>query len=337
MQIELSNDSIILASPRPSSSVPFQELRFMKSRILQILPAFLLVFSLFCHADESGPKSSAKVLTIGNSFADDSVRWLPAMAKAGGKQLVLFRANLNVHSLRQHVAYLATFEANPLNPSGSPYKVPATADGIQKKISLREALQSDAWDVVTIQQLSQESPQYETFQPHAGKLIAYIEKHAPQARILIQETWAYSSDCPRYQDPKTPHLKDPETMYQNLKAAYGQLSAESGLGMIRVGDAFHSVMTSPDPIRLHGITKKGKGDIHANTNGQFLGAAMFYEAVFNDSVLNNPFVPSGMTPEVAQRLREVAHVTPIQQGRGGKIIHVNFSDEREPAAKAVGE
>lgn len=288
----------------------------MKSRILQILPAFLLVFSSFCHADESGPKSTAKVLTIGNSFADDSVRCLPAMAKAGGKQLVLFRANLAGHSLEQHVGYLKAFEADSLNPKGSPYTVPSKADGIKKKISLREALQRDVWDVVTIQQVSTLSIRYESFQPHAGKLIAYIQKHAPQARILIHETWAYSSDCSRYQDPKTPHLQDPETMHRNLKAAYGQLSAESGLGMIRVGDAFHSVITSPDPIRLHGIKKDGTGDIHANFNGQFLGAAMFYEAVFNDSVLNNPFVPTGMTPEVAQRLREVAHATPIHQGAG---------------------
>ena len=309
----------------------------MKSRPLQALLAFLLVFSSFCHADESGPKSTAKVLTIGNSFAENSIRFLPALAKAGGKQLILFRANLAGHSLEHHAGYIKTFEADPLNPIGSPYTVPMKADGIKKKISLREALQRDVWDVVTIQQVSQRSPQYETFQPHARKLIAYIEKYAPQARILIHETWAYSSDCSRYQDPKTPHLKDPETMYQNLKAAYGKLSAESGLGMIRVGDAFHSVITSPDPIRLHGIKKDGTGDIHANANGQFLGAAMFYEAVFNDSVLNNPFVPSGVPPEVAQRLREVAHATPIQQGRAGKIIPVNFSDEREPAAKAVGE
>ncbi len=48
-------------------------------------------------------------------------------------------------------------------------------------------------------------------------------------------------------------------------------------------------------------------------------------------------MPAGVTPADAQHLREVAHATPVQQGRGGNIIHVNFSDEKEPAAKAVGE
>ncbi len=309
----------------------------MKFRSLQVLSSLFLLFTLISHADESAAKTTARVLTIGNSFAENSIRFLPDLARAGGKELILFRANLGGHSLQQHVSYLEAFEADPLNPTGSPYKVPTTTGEMERKISLREALQSETWDVVTIQQVSHQSPQYETFQPHAEKLIDYIKKYAPRARILLHQTWAYPSDCPRYQDPKNPHLKDPETMYQNLKAAYAHLSAETGQGMIRVGDAFHSVMTSPDPIRLHGINEKGEGDFHANANGQFLGAAMFYEAAFNDSVLNNPFVPRGVTPEDAKRLRQVAHETPIQQGEISNIIHVNFSEKPEPAAKAVGE
>jgi len=284
----------------------------MRYLFLHVLPPLLLIFGPLAHATESEPKNTAKVLTIGNSFAENSIRFLPELARSGGKQLVLFRANLGGHSLQQHVEYLETFSADPLNPKGSPYKASTTAGGDGKKISLQEALRSDAWDVVTIQQVSHLSPQYETYQPYAGKLIEFIKKHAPQARILIHETWAYPSDCTRYKDPATPYLKDPETMYQNVKAAYGQLSKETGLGMIRVGDAFHSVMTGPDPIRLHGINKDGTGDFHANANGQFLGAAMFYEAVFNDSVLDNPFLPNEVTPEVARRLRDVAHATPVR-------------------------
>jgi len=154
--------------------------------------------------------------------------------------------------------------------------------------------------VVTIQQVSHLSPRYETYQPYAGTLINYIHQYAPQAEILIQETWAYPEDCPRYGDPHYAGLKNPQTMHQNVQAAYRQLSADSGLRLIPVGDAFQSELSSSHPIRLH-----NKADIHANFNGEYLGAAMFYEMIFHERP--NAFVPPGVTKENAARLRKAAH------------------------------
>ena len=280
-------------------------------QIAQALLAFTFFLTPVLHAAspaDQAPRATVKLLTVGNSFADNSTHFLPALSKAGGKKLTLYRANLGGHSLQQHVSYIEAFEANPDDPKGSPYMVnPVTEKG--NGISLREALQSNTWDVVTIQQVSQLAPQYDTYQPYAGKLIAYIHQYAPQAQILVQETWAYPEDSPRYSDPKLPYLHNPETMYQGLKAAYSQLSVDTGLSLIPVGDAFHAVLTGPHPIRMHGKTAEGKGDIHANANGEFLGAAMFYEMIFRDSVLSNPYVPEGVTPEDAKMLREVAHET----------------------------
>jgi len=278
-------------------------------QIAQALLAFTFILTPLVHAGspvDQAPRASVKLLTVGNSFADNSTHFLPELSKAGGKELILFRANLGGHSFQQHVEYIEAFEASPADPKGSPYQVkvdPVTQEQTDG-VSLRAALQSAPWDVVTIQQVSHLSPQYETYQPHAKTLVDYIRKYAPQAQILIQETWAYPEDCPRYSDPKLLYLQNPEVMYQNVKAAYTQLSVDTGLGLIPVGDAFQAVLSGPHPIRLH-----NKADIHANANGEFLGAAMFYEAIFRDSVLSNPYVPKGVTPEDAKRLREVAHKT----------------------------
>jgi len=275
--------------------------------------ALLCIFSplLAAAADPPAARVAAKLLTIGNSFADNSTHFLPQLATAGGKTLVLFRANLGGHSLQQHAGYLQAFEADPKDPKGSPYQVkvdPAT--GQKKGQSLREALASAPWDFVTIQQVSQLSPLPETYQPYAGILVAYIHRYAPQAKILIHETWAYPDDCPRYKDAKLPYLKNPQVMYQGVKAAYAKLSADTGLGVLPVGDAFHAVLTGPDPLRLH-----RKADIHANSNGEYLGAAVFYEMIYGEPVAATSYLPPGVSAEDAARLRETAHATVTQAAK----------------------
>jgi hypothetical protein len=54
------------------------------------------------------------------------------------------------------------------------------------------------WDYVTIQQASIKSHDFSTYQPHAGFLRDLITKHAPQAKLLIHQTWAYRVDDPRF-------------------------------------------------------------------------------------------------------------------------------------------
>lgn len=274
----------------------------------------LLCFLPF--AAGAAPLQEVKLLTIGNSFADNSTAFLPQFAKAGGKKLLLFRANLGGHSLEQHFNYMQAFEANPKDPKGSPYSERYfTEDGPQKtaaasrtatgvpKISLRKALESQPWDCVTLQQVSGKSFREETYQPYANALIAYVHKYAPRAKILIQETWAYPDDY--YPKFKVEGL-DRAKMYAGLKAAYQKLSDETGAPLIRVGDAFQAILNSANPLVLN-----NPGDKHANANGKYLGGALFYEAVYQDEVTKVDFAALGVKPKDAQTLRAAAHATPI--------------------------
>lgn len=283
----------------------------MKIKLQIAGPLLVLLCGLFALqpvdaiAADRVPRTSVKLLTIGNSFADNSTRFLSGISRAGGKDLLIFRANLGGHSLQQHVKYLQDFEASSDGSQGRAYKGdtdPPT--GKKGEMSLREILLMQPWDIVTIQQVSHLSPLVESYHPDAGVLIDYIRRYAPQAQILIHETWAYPEDCPRYGDPKYPHLKNPQVMYQNIQAAYGKLSAETGLKIIPVGAAFQAELSAPNPIRLH-----RKADIHANASGEYLGGAVFYEMLFQDSVESNSFVPPDVSPEDAKVLRRIAHET----------------------------
>lgn len=253
------------------------------------------------------PRQEVRLLTIGNSFADNSTAFLPQLSEAGGKHLILFRANLGGHSLEQHVGYLQAFEADPNDPKGHAYKQhvdPRT--GAKKDFSLREALESQPWDVVTIQQVSHKSFKPETYQPYANILIAYIHKYAPQAEIMIHETWAYGDDVfPNFNKGKTEVL-DQKKMYDGLSAAYRKLAEETGLRVLPVGDAFQKARALP-------LVVNREANIHANENGQYLGAAVFYETIFHDNVEKVSYAPEKVSPEDAAALRHIAHETVAQE------------------------
>ena len=90
-------------------------------------------------AEDSPASNEVKLLTIGNSFANDSIAFLPRMSEAGGKKLLIFGANLGGHSLEQHAGYLKAFEADPSDPKGRAYKGKSDPKtGEKRDFSLRE-------------------------------------------------------------------------------------------------------------------------------------------------------------------------------------------------------
>lgn len=298
------------------------------------IAAFLLFF-LSIALSPGFAAETIKLLTIGNSFADDSTFYLRDIAKASGKEVILFRANLGGHSLKQHADYLKAYEANPNDPKGQNgrvYRGPG-----KEKLSLVEALQSDAWDYVTIQQVSTQSFQPETFEPYATTLIEAVRKYAPHAQIVIHETWAYREDHSLFKKDNFTQQK----MYDGLHAAYQQLAARHHLKIIPVGSAFQKVRTldrwkyRPDTAfdfanAQHPALPNDKGGLnagwkwsknrntgrltlgtdskHANIPGRYLGATLFYNFLFPDGP-ESSFTPPGLNKEEAADLRQVAKET----------------------------
>ena len=122
-----------------------------------------------------------KVLAIGNSFSNDAMRYLHGIAKADG---VIGGCPLSRHYANIHNdAADYDFEFNGVRT------------GI--KVSIKQALQSDIWDVVTLQQASSLSVDYNTYQPYLNTIADYVHIHAPKAKIMIHQTWAYEQNSKR--------------------------------------------------------------------------------------------------------------------------------------------
>lgn len=273
-----------------------------------------------------------RLLTVGNSFSGNATRYLDELATAAGNKLVLVRADLPGCPMERHWKAIEAAEADPKALPGRPYAVTVSGSPY-KRHSLKEILTSQKWDFVTIQQASIDSPDIKTYRPYARNLRDYIKKHAPQAEVLIHETWAYRCDDPGF--AKDGNSQD--KMYQGLRAAYQTIAKELGLRLMPVGDALHAADTDeawryrpttfdktslkyPDlPDQTHSLNvgwewlddngghKLTMDGHHASALGCYLAGCVWFEILFNESVENNKFVPEGISDVDAKYLRGVAH------------------------------
>jgi len=292
-----------------------------------ILAVALIVPTLLTAAE----RASLKVFAIGNSFSRDTLTDLPALAKAGGKDLILANAYIGGCSLQRHLKHLRQAEAGDIE--GKAYKAhtdPKT--GEKRDLSLVDLLTAQPWDIVTIQQASPLSFKPESYQPFADQLIAAIHKYAPTAEIVVHETWAYREDHEFFQknDGFTP-----AKMYSGLRDAYRSLADGKGYRIIPVGDAFNLARQTPrwtyvpDPAfdfknppagqlpDQHASlnvgwnltkTKTGESALkldakHCNAAGKYLGGATWYQILFNTDTVPAAYTPKGLDAATAADLR----------------------------------
>lgn len=288
-----------------------------------------LLFIAPLSADEG---KTIRLLTVGNSFSQNATRHLGALAKAGGDTLILRGADVGGATMELHWNKARTFEQDPANKAGR------YANGR----SLKEELLAEKWDFVTIQQASIKSHDVATYRPFASLLRDYIKQHAPDAEVLLHETWEYRIDDPRF-SAKTPKPGEPLTqdeMYRGLSGAYETIAKELGVRRLPVGTAFHIANRDPQwgfrvspvpfdsknakpgelPDQTHSLNvgwnwkkqtddqvKLGMDGHHANLAGEYLGACVWYEVLFGRSVEGNAFVPKGLDADYAKFLQATAH------------------------------
>jgi len=217
---------------------------------------------------------------------------------------------------------------------------------VSKLGTLGETLRARRWDVVSIQQASGSSPDPATYRPYAADLARLVRSEAPQARLLVHETWAYRLDSPRFPAISPDHA----TMYRELAAAYAGIAAELDLPLVPVGSAFFAADTDPtwglritDPAwnpktavypsvpdngrSLHkgwhwvkskdGTHAVGYDGGHAGVNGCYLASCVWFEVLFQASVVGNPYRPEQIPADYARFLQETAHAAVAARKRPG--------------------
>jgi hypothetical protein len=270
--------------------------------------ALALTSTVLFAAENTAPKH-VKLLAIGNSFSGNATRHLPQIVAAAGDKLTFRTISIGGCPLEKH-----------------------WKNATNKDARAWAALTAEDWDFITIQQYSMHSFKPETYQPFAKKLHAYLKQQRPKSEILVHETWAYRADDPLFKEGFAQ-----QDMYWKVRGAYEAVAAELGCRVLPVGDAFENARRDaawggvfPDPAferknakppalpdqtrSLHsgykwaGQSLKYDGH-HANTRGEYLGGAVWYEFMFGHSVVGNSYVPPGMTKEDVAILQRIAHAT----------------------------
>ena len=257
-------------------------------RELKISPNAALFEKLAVERDEK----PLKVLMIGNSFSICNLYEMPNVAAAMGKRLDLASLFIGGCSLERH---WNNFVEATTNATARMYRFDRKVDGLKtvddEKINIQEALALDKWDVVTIQQASHLSWQPESYEPFASSLVVQIRKLAPQAKIVVQETWSY----PPWDKRLEKFGFDQAEMYARLHAAYGAFAAKHGFDVIPVGTAAEIVPNRNALFR--------KSDFHFGREGVYLQGLAFVASLYGEDVGKCPYKPKWMKPSRAEEIK----------------------------------
>ena len=322
----------------------------MKKALFKSIAVFagICITAGVAFAQENGNAQTArsgkplKVLMIGNSFTGSVMHETPKLAKSAGLQLNIVQCGIGGCPLEKHWANVEKSADKNFKPYGVSASLASGETGkFPKMANVTDMLAADRWDIVTIQQASGKSVFYETYQPYADNLIAKIKELAPQAEIVIQQTWSYSP----YDGRLAKWKMTPKEMYDALSKAYARLATKHGLRIIPTADAvqlfrerlpvdYGKILTraeiakiqKPALIDFHGDVvgssawKKGRkgshkdwnetklrcDSSHFNARGNYLQACVWLGFLFNADPVTFAYRPDGLPESDAKLMRECA-------------------------------
>ncbi len=259
--------------------------------------------------DKDYSNADLKILSIGNSYSQDAQAYLAKMAEAEGKTFKCVNLYKAGCALATHATAWATTDPIYNYELGGEAGTDYTAF-----VSLKSVLESDQFDVITLQQSSWGSVSYSTYQPHLNNLIAAIREKQPNAKIYLQQTWAYG-------DASSNHTSNPAytggsmaAMWQKVETAYNSAASATGLELIPSGQA---IQHAQDALNARGLGESIQRDnAHVSkTWGRYLLARVWYQKLtgeipnvtlpqINSSVAANAAMESLVAQAVADAFAE---------------------------------
>ncbi|MDR2058283.1 MAG: DUF4886 domain-containing protein [Dysgonamonadaceae bacterium] len=262
----------------------------------KILVSLIPICFCFSHLDAA----KIKILAIGNSFSEDAVEnYLYDIAAAADDTLIIGNMYISGCSLETH--------RNNANTAAAVYSYrKINEEGIKtvaENKRLSEAIADEAWDYISFQQVSQNSGMYDTYFPYLPDLLAYVQSLAanPQVKYVLHQTWAYAqtsthSGFANYNNNQT-------TMYEAIVNTVFRIASEVGIDrVIPSGTAIQNVRTSYIGDNLC------RDGFHLDTGlGRYTAACTWYEKLTGKSVMENTFVPAGLSLRKTELARTAAH------------------------------
>ncbi len=279
----------------------------------------LFIVGLFALVAAAQQRPVLRVLAIGNSFSEDAVEhYLWELGQEAGIDFVIGNAYRGGWSLAAHWKDASTRAAN------TDYRkvVNGRRTNLGKR-TIKDIVTDEPWDVITLQQVSQEAGREESYEPSLSLMIGYVKALATNdsVRLGFHQTWAYAQDSSH--GGFANYDRNQFLMYASIVAAVEEAMQNHRGDLqfyIPVGTAIQNARTTElaDPVIGESqpvnreLTRDG---FHLNyTIGRYIAACTWFEALTGISSVGLKSRPKGVTPvqaELAQRAAHAAIEVPV--------------------------
>ena len=214
-----------------------------------------------------------KILAISNSFGVDANRYLYGIARAAGEDTKIVTLYIGGCSLYRH------YRNMPSGEKAYDFYLNGVDSGL--KVSLQEALLSDEWDIVTLQECSPRSGSADTYFPYITELADCVRRLAPESRLYVHETWSFAEGCSRFD--KTPFTTR-EEMIPHIRQAYARaaaaIDADGALPSLEVMNQLYDAIGD----------RAYRDGFHASYGvGRYALACLWFARLFGGTVEGNSF------------------------------------------------
>lgn len=272
----------------------------------------LFIVGLFALVAAAQQRPVLRVLAIGNSFSEDAVEhYLWELGQEAGIDFVIGNAYRGGWSLAAHWKDASTRAAN------TDYrKVVNGRRTNMGKRTIKDIITDEPWDVITLQQVSQEAGREVSYEPSLSLMIGYVKALATNdsVRLGFHQTWAYAQDSSH--GGFANYDRNQFLMYASIVAAVEEAMQNHRGDLqfyIPVGTAIQNARTTElaDPVIGDAqpvnreLTRDG---FHLNyTIGRYIAACTWLEALTGISPVGFKMRPKGVTPEQAALAQKAAH------------------------------
>ncbi|MBQ9965260.1 MAG: DUF4886 domain-containing protein [Clostridia bacterium] len=222
-----------------------------------------------------------KILSIGNSFSQDAHRWLHKLAQVNDINIETVNLYIGGCSLEMHW--------NNFLKDSQEYEMQGNDGILIKKTSIKEALEGDKYDIVTLQQVSGLSGIYETYEPYLSSLVSEVKKAQPNAKIYFHQTWAYEIDSNHEAFKNYNHNQ--KEMYRCIIEVSEKAAQSIGAATIPTGKLVQKIReTIPEFDYNNGGLSLCRDGFHLSLDyGRFAAAAIWLRTLTGEKIKTASF------------------------------------------------
>jgi len=283
---------------------------------------FINALQMRAHKEEVEEPEPLRILAIGNSFSEDAVeQYLYNLAAEEGVELVIGNAYRGGQGLKSHW--------NDIQNNNNTFEYRKVVKGLRTNITgqaLSTIITDEPWDIITFQQVSQDSGRPETYEPYLGNLIDYLLGLTtnPNVKVGMHQTWAYAQNSTH--SGFANYGNDQMTMYNAIVNAVNQAMSnhEELTFVVPSGTAIQNARTS---ILGDNLNRDG---YHLDYGiGRYIAACTWLETVTELSAVGKSYHPSSVDSLMAAVGQNAAHNAVLNQNAVTDMSNEGYNGDND--------